>query len=1045
MRVLRGTLTFVLGLIIGILLFVIAIGGTVLGLGLSVSVGKLQDTFIGEEVFSPDSEIYDKNVWHAAKDIILSDIQNFDSLSLKTLYEHYGIDFFKGISGLDFTTKDFYDKPITSLVKEPSKLINSFTLQDVSTLTQIDFSSYGLPILDDNMNVGLNVAMDNILNSLNGSISIRRIKDTLGIDLGVNDNKLLSDLQDVGLDEFGSVINVLMLDTILNVDTDTFIPCGELTKYVYCDKYEEVSATELADKSYIPKTGAERYFPNGKDTDGDGVADAMNILEMRYKKTADGKYVIDNSCYNEDFDASENTQKYYRRLEYVPVTTLSTPPANETNVFVQGYANKIDTVSATGYTLLFKELVPVSLITDEAIRDGGKWIITDEVIDNDSALEEVDEAQSYYIRIHKGTATALLQSLNYMTVRELQDADEIVSNLTIGDIVDAETASSKIIKALKDSTLKTIGDDINDLALSDVIDIVSDEYVPDNAHGKYVYSEEDGCYALYNPAVHTDPNVQRYGKRKVDGASSSVLQRFAGASLGGFSTAFDSLSIADVMDIDADVYAVASPQYITENPDERYYYYDAATSVYRIADEGFRSDPSNADKVYFRIASSGTSSNILKKLAYVKVDNMADSMEAVIDDMMLSELIDIYSENAVELSAPVFGENSEYFIEYDPENKLCADDGENKFVYVLDSGGKVTFSDFRYVTKTSSQLALEPSKYTANNIYYSYKPITGLSSLEITAQGALGNLYYLDGGVYHHDPTFCTYVISLGAADSHYGNVYYKASASSTDAGAIAATVYTGAGSDKVYVRGTISGFTEVTSVNLAAFADLDYFVKETATSPSFIIPLSDLSITEAENALKYSLRRCETIYVKDDMGDFVYDGGQYVSYDESVHSTLDRFTKKIGYISTANKLYVIQSGTGDRTPIYENAMTVSRYVHKKSAPVLLLLATGTVSNMSDIIENATVSNLIDAEEGSLFDNEMIKNSKISELGNAFKVLLANMTIGDLIHWSNIEGMNGTVKELLKTVSAIDFFTSLEYKGGVMYVNMFKLYGYESN
>ena len=125
--------------------------------------------------------------------------------------------------------------------------------------------------------------------------------------------------------------------------------------------------------------------------------------------------------------------------------------------------------------------------------------------------------------------------------------------------------------------------------------------------------------------------------------------------------------------------------------------------------------------------------------------------------------------------------------------------------------------------------------------------------------------------------------------------------------------------------------------------------------------------------------------------------------------------------------------------------MTVSRYVHKKSAPVLLLLATGTVSNMSDIIENATVSNLIDAEEGSLFDNEMIKNSKISELGNAFKVLLANMTIGDLIHWSNIEGMNGTVKELLKTVSAIDFFTSLEYKGGVMYVNMFKLYGYESN
>jgi len=1045
MKVLRGTLTFVLGLIIGILLFVIAIGGTVLGLGLSVSVGKLQDTFIGEEVFSPDSEIYDKNVYDAVKNIFLSDIQQFDSLSLKTLYEHYGIDFFKGISGLDFTTKDFYDKPITSLVKEPSKLINSFTLQDVSTLTQIDFSSYGLPILDDNMNVGLNVAMDNILNSLNGSISIRRIKDTLGIDLGVNDNKLLSDLQDVGLDEFGSVINVLMLDTILNVDTDTFIPCGELTKYVYCDKYEEVSATELADKSYIPKTGAERYFPNGKDTDGDGVADAMNILEMRYKKTADGKYVIDNSCYAEDFNAGENTVKFYRHLEYVPASSLANPPANETNVFVLGYANKIDTIYPDGYTLLCKELVPVSLITDDAIRDGGKWTVTDEVIDKDSSLQEVDDAQSYYIRVHKGTATALLQTINYMTVGELQDADDLVSNLTIGDIVDTETASSKILKALKDSTLKTIGDDINRLALSDVIDIVSDNYVVDDQNGKFVYSDADGCFVPYNPAVHTDASAHRYRKEKVDGASSSVLQRFAGVIIGEISTAFDSLSIADVMDIDADVYAPVTPQYIADNPHERYYYYDAATSVFRIADEDFRNDPANADTALYRISASGTSSTILKKLAYVKVDSMSVSIEAVIDDMMLSEFIDIYSENAVVLSEPVFGENSEYFIEYDPENNLCSDDGKNKFVYVLDTNGKVTYSNFRYIAKTASQFAAEPLKYTAHDIHYGYRQISELSDAELAAQGALGNLYYLDGGVYHHDPTFCTYVISLGTADTHYGNVYYKAAVSSSEADAIAATVYTGVGNDKVFVRGAISGFIEVTALNLAAFADLDCFVKETAPTPSFIIPLGDLSVTEAANALHYSLRRCETVYVKDAAGDKVFDGGQYIPYDESVHTGYERFSEKTGYISTANELFVIQGDSGNRAPIYENAQKVSEYVRKKSAPVLRLLATGTVSDMNDIIENALVRDLIDAEEGSLFDNEIIKNSKISELSASFKVLLANMTIGDLLSWSNIEGMNGTVKELLKSVSAIDFFTSLEYKDGVIYVNMFKLYGYESN
>ena len=119
MKVLKGTLTFVLGMIIGIILFVVAIGGTVAILATQVKVGDLQQSVTGTEIVAPDSELYNKTVLEAVKGVI-DDVQNFDKLTLKTLYEHYGIKLLNGISGIDFTTKDFYTVPITDLVNDLS-------------------------------------------------------------------------------------------------------------------------------------------------------------------------------------------------------------------------------------------------------------------------------------------------------------------------------------------------------------------------------------------------------------------------------------------------------------------------------------------------------------------------------------------------------------------------------------------------------------------------------------------------------------------------------------------------------------------------------------------------------------------------------------------------------------------------------------------------------------------------------------------------------------------------------------------------------------
>ena len=57
MKVLRGTLTFILGMIIGIILFVVAIGGTVVALGMAVKVGDLQSKFTDQEIISHESNL----------------------------------------------------------------------------------------------------------------------------------------------------------------------------------------------------------------------------------------------------------------------------------------------------------------------------------------------------------------------------------------------------------------------------------------------------------------------------------------------------------------------------------------------------------------------------------------------------------------------------------------------------------------------------------------------------------------------------------------------------------------------------------------------------------------------------------------------------------------------------------------------------------------------------------------------------------------------------------------------------------------------------
>lgn len=509
MKVLRGTLTFVLGMVIGIILFVLAIGGAVVAVGTSITVGQLQQKFTEEGPIAADSDLYNQTLLDAIKRAI-EDVNGIDSLTLQTLYQHYGISILNGISGIDFTTKDFYTAPVKDILNDLSIVVNSFTLDDVSKLTDINFSDFNLPILDDNIDNNVKSAIENIMGSLNGDISVRKIKDNFGIDIGVDDNKLIASLQDVALSAFGAVVNAITLDKLLEVDSDAFIPKGENLVYQKVDRYEEVSKSDLANANYAPALGVETYIFGAIDTDNDGTTDKLVEKELRYiKKTVKGedgeeseKYVVDNSCYAEGFSADENETPFYRHVQYVVATSTS---ASAASLYIVAYANRIATFNGANYTLVSKGFVPLTDITfsktpdikgnkldvqavkykleDGTYEESASFYVMDDEIDKDSMLRTLDDGEEAggrkpYLRIHKGTSAQILQIVSNMTVVELQNADGLLDQFTIGDVVDTtKPDTAKAIIALKDCKLSEIGTKINDLKIDELID-VKDESAP---------------------------------------------------------------------------------------------------------------------------------------------------------------------------------------------------------------------------------------------------------------------------------------------------------------------------------------------------------------------------------------------------------------------------------------------------------------------------------------------------------------------------------------------------------------------------------------
>lgn len=1081
MKALRSTLTFVLGLFLGIIMLIVAIVGVVLGIGTTMTVKDIGDK-TGIDIVGEDSALYSQTLLDAIKSV-LGDIQNFDTLSLKDLYDHYGISLFKEMSDLDLSQKEFYTIALMDIVDDWSLLTNSITLDDVGTIAKFDFTKYDLPILEDNLQNNINSALDNILNSLNDDLSIRAIKDRFGIDLGAADNAMLGKLQDLKLSQFGSVIDVLTVDTLLAADADTFVPEGTHAVYHKADRYEEVPAAQLS--STTATVGAETYIAGGIDTDEDGKFDKADVRELRYI-LKDGEYVVDNTCYNEE----HADVTYYRHLLYEKATA-----AGAEN-YIVAYANRIATIEGQSFTLVEKGFVSIDnlynrtnagatrtrvvdtmkngsvvigsgmieeRIEGDSYNDCGYFTMNTEDMDKDSRLtaiegerNEVATGTTVYRRIHTGTANPVLQMINYFTIGELQDADDVIKNAKIGDIIDVDAPdASKVLKALRNSTLDTIGSDIKYVILDDMMDIVKYEYDPD-PNGMYVkiVDGESFYYTLYNPALHA--GLDRYTRKPLDKDpseySSKVLQRFAGATLDSLSTAFDDLLLSDVLDIMPDTYKAADPELLekfksTETTDpeviaaqkQRIYYFDANTMLYKVVTpEKMRElDASPEPPEYLVIDKQSEDVAVLKKLAFVKVNDLATAMDTVMEELFIDELIDIVKYYQVEKGE---GEVEQYLVEWD--NKTVIDKGGNTveraggddpvlsddtpIVYVLNAGisGPFIHRDYKYVELDNSETAGSQFGVSATPFYYEYKPA---NTKELVNEKFLtGNLFYKnDAGTYIYNQQLIGYFYFQANKESGNEALLNKLYYCEESEGPTDNIGYKYACTEKhrLYVD-LLGTATEYNKDNLMHWFLNKYYKQD----GSYFVDKNDsMYAFEAGKDLTYAQKFCEDIYVKAVDGEYVYVNGAYIAYDASAHEGLDRYNKVIGYIAEKTEVNYYDTNSSGYKPMEFGTFYRVNVTQTKSSLVLQYLADSTVNTMSDSIDKATLSDIIDITPDSIFNNESLRNAKLTEIAEKMEYTFTSMTLGQLFTVANITDVAPQVRDALVDMTIPQFFSCLKY------------------
>lgn len=687
-------LTFILGLVVGVLL----VGGTIAGVVYyavaAVSVNDVENYTKQEFTFiDKDAEIRNKSILDIYDMVKGGNIKETTVSDAKRIF---GIDIIKILeNSLEITVDDKSRETLGALkVADVFKddnlkvVLNCFTLGDVLKKTGIDTTT-GLaskPIVQEHISEPVIDGFNALLKSLEiNEMTIAEMQYLLGVSFGAGG--VLDTVANVKIGDLNSAINNIKFEDVLpDFDRDLY------TEWDYQNNTAVLyrrSRAQFPQKTLIAANGTSEYFEyvsNDKKVSGETyylldadagtikVSDAGNwklkagaelpYFKNRYDKSGNQNrfgiaYVVPEDShgmtvterYDADYSTKNESGLFYYEYDFVTATeagveyfyrvgaAVRTKIQDATGTEPAKYAEIIEW---RGYVETTKadyfEAEPWK--TYGYSRDGK---VTDEELTEYSSTDSL----ARYALMHVGKSEPVLKVLADETLNTLDGA---IGDMKLGQVIEITDDSADILKKLKDSKISEIDKDVKNVKVGDIMKVVSVTTAEKATDGEYIalpalsagkeykgtfITAKEGDKTVY--LVKYKDGLAGFGDRYNirEKASNGVVVALADKTIGELQTAgiddlVNAARLSDVMDVDGDVFVLDST-----------------------ADAKFILDlDAHGENGFFRLAAAGETAEykrvyegdgnaVVKKLSTIGVNNIAARMDDVVNSTLLKEVVEV--------------------------------------------------------------------------------------------------------------------------------------------------------------------------------------------------------------------------------------------------------------------------------------------------------------------------------------------------------------------------------------------------------------------
>lgn len=674
-------LTFILGLVVGVLL----VGGTIAGVVYyavaAVSINDVEKYTKQEFTFiDKDAEIRSKSILDIYDMVKGGNIKETTVSDAKRIF---GIDIIKILeNSLEITVDDKSRETLGALkVADVFKddnlkvVLNCFTLGDVLKKTGIDTTT-GLaskPLVQEHISEPVIDGFNALLKSLElNEMTIAEMQYLLGVSFGAGG--VLDTVANVKIGDLNSAINNIKFEDVLpDFDRDFYAEWDNTGAVLY----KKESGGEIKLNQLIEADGTSEFFKfvNTEAKDPAKTYYKLNREEGTIKVSDDGNWELIKELpdFNNRYDISGKRNRF--GLAYVVLVD-----DNQIKI-TKRYADRDCTVENEDGMYYFKytkDAAGTNYRYGAAIRtkiEGTDPAQYKEVIEWRGYVEATDgfvnttpETYGYsspaqYEKeelvkqetpdliicalVHVGKSEPVLKALADETLNTLDGA---IGDMKLGQVIEITDDSADILKKLKDSKISEIDKDVKNVKVGDIMKVVSVTTAEKATDGAYIalpalaagkeykgtfITAKDGDKTVY--LVKYKDGLVGFGDRYNirEKASNGVVVALANKTIGELQTAgiddlINTALLSGVMDIDGDVFvsdSTADAKFILDEDAH------GENGFFRLAAAG---ETAEYKRVY-----EGDGNAVVKKLSTIGVNNIAARMDDVVNSTLLKEVVEV--------------------------------------------------------------------------------------------------------------------------------------------------------------------------------------------------------------------------------------------------------------------------------------------------------------------------------------------------------------------------------------------------------------------